>query len=92
MVRTTVRGILAGGIAAAALVAVAAPAAAKCGHGTGAPCPDPVRLEATIYDSTWRPIVIRGDDAWRMLNVTGANTTRITSGTTPRTGSGRSTG
>lgn len=69
MVRTTFSGILVGGIAAAALVAAAAPAAAKCGHV----CPDPVRLQATVYDSTWRPMVIKGRDAWRMLNVTGVS-------------------
>jgi hypothetical protein len=73
MVRTTVRGILVGGIAAAALVAAAAPAAAKCGHGSGDPCPHPVSLEAVVYDPTWRPLIIGDEDAWRMLNVTGVN-------------------
>ena len=67
------RGILAGGIAAAAFVAAASPAAAKCGHGSGVPCPDPVGIEATIYDPSWKSIVIEGRDAWRMLNVTGVN-------------------
>jgi hypothetical protein len=69
----TLRGVLAGGIAAAAVLAVASPAAAKCGHGTSIPCPDPVRLEVTVYDPTWRSIVIRGKDAWTMVNVTGVN-------------------
>lgn len=71
--RKVVTAILAGSVAAAAVVAAAPPAVAKCGHGTGFPCPDPVQIEATIYDPTWRPIVIRGRDAWRMLNLTGVN-------------------
>ncbi len=73
MVRKAVRVFVAGAIGAAAVVTAAAPAAAKCGHGTGFPCPDPVRLEVTVYDPTWRSIVIRGKDVWTMLNVTGVN-------------------
>jgi hypothetical protein len=73
MVRKTVRAILAGGMAGAAVMAAAAPAAAKCGHG-GEPCPDPVEIEATVdRPDLGAPIVIRGRDAWRMLYVTGVN-------------------
>jgi hypothetical protein len=71
MMRKSVRGILVGGIAAVAVMAAGAPAAAKCGHGTGFRCPDPVRLEVTVYSPTWESIVIREKDAWTMLNVTG---------------------
>jgi MYXO-CTERM domain-containing protein len=72
MVRKSVQRILAGGMAAATLVA-AAPAAAKCGHD-GVPCPDPVRLRISIDGSGLpAPIVIRGKDAWSMLSVTGVN-------------------
>lgn len=70
--RILVGGIV-GGIAAAAVVAVAAPAAAKCGHG-GVLCPDPVRLRVTVDGpGLLEPIVIRGEDAWTMVNVTGLN-------------------
>jgi hypothetical protein len=72
MVRKTVRVFVVGAIGAA-VVTVASPAAAKCGPGTDFPCPDPVRLEVTVYDPTWRSIVIRGKDVWTMLNVTGVN-------------------
>lgn len=71
--RKSVREILAGGIAAAAVLAAAAPAAAKCGHG-GVPCPDPVRLHVTVDSPDLvAPLVIRGRNAWSMLNVTGVN-------------------
>ena len=71
--RRTLRSFLAGGMAAAALVAAAAPAAAKCGH-RGVPCPDPFRLSVTIDGPDLAaPIVIRGKDAWTLVNVTGAN-------------------
>lgn len=73
--RKSVRGMLAAGVGAAAVLAAGAPAWAKCGHG-GVPCPDPVRIEATIYDPSWRPIVIPGRDAWRMLYVTGVDLLR----------------
>jgi hypothetical protein len=73
MMRSSVRGILAGAIAAAALLAAAGPAGAKCGHG-GVPCPDPVRLRVVVDGpGLAAPIVIRGKDAWTMLNVTGVN-------------------
>jgi hypothetical protein len=72
-VRTTLRGFLAGGMVAAAVLAAAAPAAAKCGHG-GIPCPDPVRLRVVVDGpGLVEPIVIRGKDAWTMVNVTGVN-------------------
>ena len=71
--RKSVRSLLAGGIVAAAVLAVAAPAAAKCGHG-GIPCPDPVRLRVTVDGpGLVEPIVVRGKDAWTMVNVTGVN-------------------
>jgi MYXO-CTERM domain-containing protein len=72
-VRKTTRVLVAGTIGAAAVLMLASPAAAKCGHGTGFPCPDPVRLEVTVYDPTWESIIIRGEDVWTMLNVTGVN-------------------
>lgn len=69
--RKSVRAILATGIVAVALVAASAPAAAKCGHG-GIPCPDPVRVRITVDGpGLAAPLVIRGKDAWTMLNVTG---------------------
>jgi MYXO-CTERM domain-containing protein len=71
-VRKSVRAIIAGGIAAAAVLAAAAPAAAKCGHGV--PCPDPFRLRVVVDGpGLAAPIVIRGKDAWTMVNVTGVN-------------------
>jgi MYXO-CTERM domain-containing protein len=71
-VKKVVRGILAGGIAAAAVLAMSTRAAAKCGHG-GVPC-DSFRLVVTVDGPDLAaPIVIRGKDAWTMLNVTGAN-------------------
>jgi hypothetical protein len=71
MMRKSVRAILAGGIAAAAVVATASPAAAKgCGPGG---CPPPVKIRVTVtgLDLT-ASIVIRGPDGWSMLNVSGA--------------------
>lgn len=69
----TTRGIIVGSIVAAALVAAAAPAVAKCGHG-GVPCPDPVRLRVMVDGpGLAAPIVIRGKDAWTLVNVTGVN-------------------
>jgi MYXO-CTERM domain-containing protein len=68
-----VRAILGGAIVAAAVLAAAGPAAAKCGHG-GVPCPDPVRLRVVVDGpGLSAPIVIRGKDAWTMVNVTGVN-------------------
>ena len=71
--RNSLRAILAGGIVCAALLAAAPPAAAKCGHD-GVPCPDPVRLRVVVDGpGLAAPIVIRGKDAWTMVNVTGVN-------------------
>ena len=71
--RNSLRAILAGGIVCAALLAAVPPAAAKCGHD-GVPCPDPVRLRVVVDGpGLAAPIVIRGKDAWTMVNVTGVN-------------------
>lgn len=67
------RWILVAILAALSVSATAGPAAAKCGHG-GVPCPDPVRLRITVSGPDLAaPIVIRGKDAWSMVNVTGVN-------------------
>jgi hypothetical protein len=72
MMRRSVRTLLAGGLAIVAVVSAAAPALAKCGHGV--PCPDPARLRVTVDGpGLVEPIVIRGEDAWTMVNITGVN-------------------
>jgi hypothetical protein len=72
--RKILRGGIAGGFVAVTVLASATPAGAKCVRGTSFPCPDPVRLRVTVDGpGLLEPIVIRGEDAWTMVNVTGVN-------------------